>query len=325
MRLKKIISIFCLACILTGCGLPEEAEPEVIVVPEKENVKYSTAIVKKADLKSTKSVSCTFQQSEETTVIIPGAGKQVTKICVSNQEKVKKGQLLLMLGGEDLETRIADLQYKIDRNSILLKYTDESDRYKKEDLEDQLYIDGLSMEKLCRELEDSRIYAETDGVVTWIKNGLLGSTSSENERVMTIVDTSGCIFTVQKNKYTDYLSPNENVSMKINIGSAAGVYELKPYNTSEWGAYLYYELLPDYSDVEINVGTTGYITVTLDSKESVLKLPAKAIHEATDKAFVYVLDENEVRTVKWITTGLYGDDGVEVVSGLEEGEMVLLK
>lgn len=325
MRIKHLISILCAACLFAGCGVPLENEPAVIVVPEREPAKYSTAVVKRTDLRLSKSVSCTFQQSEETTVIIPNAGKQVTKICVANQEKVQKGQLLIMLGEEGLEDRIEELTYNIERNKILLKYTDEKEKVKREDLEDKIYIDNLSLEKMQQELKDCRIYAEADGIVTWIKNGLLGSTSAENERVMTIVDTDSCIFTVSKNKYTDYLSPDKNVPMKINVGTAAGHYELIPYNTEEWGNKLYYELSPDYADVEIKVGTTGYITVVMDEKKDVLKLPAKAIHEATDKAFVYVLDENQVRTVKWVTVGLYGDDGVEIVSGLNEGEMVLLK
>lgn len=325
MRLKKLLAIIFAACLLTGCSEAVEEEPNIIVVPEKENVKYSTAIVTRTDIKSTKSVSCTYQQQDETTVIIPVAGKVVSQICVAMQEKVTKGQLLIQLGESNLESQIEELEYKIRRNEIILKYLDEEDKFTREDLEDEIYLDGLALEKLKEELGESRIYAECDGVITWIKTGLLGSTTTENERVMTIVDAEGCIFTVTKNNYTDYLSPNENVTMKINMGEAAGLYELVPYNTENWGKQLYYVLSPDYDGSLIKVGATGYITVVLGEREQVLKLPAKAIHATTDKSFVYVLDENDVRTVKWVQTGLQGDNGVEITEGLSEGEKVLLK
>ncbi len=325
MKVKKLLTIFLVSCTLAGCAGPVTEEPAIVVVPERERVSYSTAVVTRADLKSTKSVSCTYKQQQETTVIIPNEGKYVSEVCVKKGDAVQKGQLLAKLGSNSLEEEIEELTYGIERNKILLKYTDENDTYAREDLEDAIYLDELYLEKLQAELSENRVYAEADGVITWVKNGLLGSTSKANDRVMTIVDTADCIFTVTKNKYTEYLAKDKNVSMKINIGEAAGIYELIPVNTDEWGDYFYFELSPDYDRSIISVGTTGYITVTIGEREQVLKIPAKAIHEASDMAFVYVLDENDVRTVKWITTGLTGDDGVEVLTGLTEGETVLLK
>lgn len=325
MRVKKLLIVFLLTCTLAGCAGPVTEEPDIVVVPEREKTKYSAAVVTRADLKSTKTVSCTFKQQKETTVIIPKEGMYVSEVCVKRLDRVEKGQLLVKLGSASLENEIEELTYKIERNKILLKYTDPSDTYAMEDLEDTIYLDELALEKLQNELAENRIYAEADGVITWVKNGLLGSTSKNNDRIMTIVDTEGCIFTVTKNKYTEYFQKDRNVFMKINIGEAAGTYELVPINTDEWGDFFYFELSPEYDGSLINVGTTGYITVVIGEKEQVLKVPAKAIHEAADKAFVYVLDENDVRTVKWVTTGLHGDDGVEIVSGLTEGETVLLR
>ena len=51
----------------------------------------------------------------------------------------------------------------------------------------------------------------------------------------------------------------------------------------------------------------------------------KENHEADGKSYVYVLGENDIREVKWIETGLYGDSMVEVVGGLTEGENIILK
>ena len=115
----------------------------------------------------------------------------------------------------------------------------------------------------------------------------------------------------------------QNVTMRINIGTAAGTYELCPVNTDEWGDKIYYALTDDYKDAQIPVGTSGYIDVVLAHKENVLKLPANVIHEAGEKHYVYVAGENNVRTMHYITIGIEGDDGVEIVSGLEEGDVVL--
>jgi len=65
--------------------------------------------------------------------------------------------------------------------------------------------------------------------------------------------------------------------------------------------------------------------VITGKKEQVLNVPLRAIHTAEDKKYVYVVGQENVREVKWIETGLYGDDCVEVISGLTEGEKVILK
>ena len=75
----------------------------------------------------------------------------------------------------------------------------------------------------------------------------------------------------------------------------------------------------------IEPGTIGSMQVILAEKKQVLTLPTSAIHSADDKHYVYVVGENNMREVKWIEVGLAGKDKVEIVSGLVEGEKVILK
>ena len=75
----------------------------------------------------------------------------------------------------------------------------------------------------------------------------------------------------------------------------------------------------------IDVGTAGTIQVVADRRENVLCIPLSAIHTADDGSYVYVLNEDNMREVKWVETGLAGDDTVEILSGLTEGERVIRK
>ena len=63
--------------------------------------------------------------------------------------------------------------------------------------------------------------------------------------------------------------------------------------------------------------------MVLDEKEDVIYLPNECIYKADDKSYVYVLDEQNMQTACWIETGLVGDAVTEVISGLNEGDMVL--
>ena len=75
----------------------------------------------------------------------------------------------------------------------------------------------------------------------------------------------------------------------------------------------------------IDVGTRGTISVVEDEKTHVLSLPKEVIHKAGEEYFVYLLNEDNIRTIQYITVGLYGDERVEILDGLTEGEKVVRK
>ena len=81
-----------------------------------------------------------------------------------------------------------------------IESTQRSYRYQREDYGDALETDRKELEKLQGELKSSRVYAVTDGVVYKLKERLEGATSQKDEVVMTIVDTSECLFETEDRK-----------------------------------------------------------------------------------------------------------------------------
>ena len=72
-------------------------------------------------------------------------------------------------------------------------------------------------------------------------------------------------------------------------------------------------------------GTRGYIDFYIDSRQEVLTLPNLAVQSSDDKYYVYVVNDDGVREVKWIEVGLVGNETIEITGGLTEGEKVVLK
>ena len=54
-----------------------------------------------------------------------------------------------------------------------------------------------------------------------------------------------------------------------------------------------------------------------------LYLPTNVIHTSGDKSYVYMMSEEGVRSICYITTGISDRENTEIVSGLEEGAYVL--
>ncbi|MDD4681251.1 MAG: efflux RND transporter periplasmic adaptor subunit [Clostridia bacterium] len=83
--------------------------------------------------------------------------------------------------------------------------------------------------------------------------------------------------------------------------------------------------------VEISFGTTDKIRlgsnmdvdITVEKKDNVLRIPDLAVFEKEKKNYVYVIEEGKA-VLRKIETGLEGEDYMEVVSGLSEGQTVIL-
>ena len=356
---KLLTALLAAAFLLCACG---ETEEENIVVLDNETSEslYGLTAVTRDDVILTKSITATYMQLNEQTVSFNVGGRRVSKVHVHPGDSVKKGDLLIELAQDNLLEQIDELEYRISKNELQLGYLDaaekfeeqsaynnfvyndpdideddvkrlqnnqdsidQSYRYKREDLNDELEFDRRKLAELKNEYSSGRITSTMDGIVYTIADGLEGSTSKKDVVVMTIVDNTSGRFETKEPDYVSYFHEGEPVEMKIVYGSASGDYEVVPYNMSAWGETQMFEVFSGPDNEGIDVGTSATIKVVLDERKSVLALPVGAIYHADGKPYVYVLDENDFRQIQWIETGLTGDDKVEILSGLNEGDKVV--
>ncbi|HET9771019.1 MAG TPA: efflux transporter periplasmic adaptor subunit, partial [Acidimicrobiia bacterium] len=71
-------------------------------------------------------------------------------------------------------------------------------------------------------------------------------------------------------------------------------------------------------------GMTGNVDVIINQKQNVLRLPVTAINPRNGRATVEVLKDDGTLESRQVTTGLKGDDDVEITSGLAEGDKVVI-
>ncbi len=83
-------------------------------------------------------------------------------------------------------------------------------------------------------------------------------------------------------------------------------------------------LLLDKKLEEIKPGMTGNVDVIINQKQNVLRLPVTAVNPRNGRATVEVLKGDGTVESRQVTTGLKGDDDVEITSGLTEGEKVVI-
>lgn len=357
-----VLTVLPLIILLAGCGTAEEPEDLIVMEQEEEQTPYNLAVAAFGDVRMTQDIRCTYEQLVEQEVSFAVSGKLVSKVYVSEGDQVEKGQVLAELGDGGLSNRIEELEYQIARNGQLLEYSPLNEnneisalwlqyiyrsgqsegeldalhaaveqvqkryRHEREDYQDAIDLDNMELQMLRQEAATSIVTSEINGTVKWIESDLRDSTSVQGKTIIRIVDGSECLFAVSDTNLASLFSEGTPVDMKISIGDVKGNYQLIPYRMEEWEEQerLMFTFDKEYG-ANIEMGTTGSITAVLEERENVLNVPKRAVHTADGKAFVYCLGEDNMREVRWVETGIYGDDSVEILSGLSEGESVILQ
>lgn len=354
-----VISLFAFA--LTGCSQAEEEKevPVLVVSDEEQGIEYSMSEVMRGNVSLTMKFNCKYMQTKEQAVCFQEGGKTIEKIYVREGDYVKPGDILAEVSTGSLEEEIAALEYKIQKDALEKQYLDVHEEFdlrssyfsfvygtkceeedleeyeerdeeildsyqnKREDFSDEAEFDIRELEALKKELSDSRICATMSGMVYSVEPNLEGTISKKGEVIMTVIDGTEGVFEMEKPEYADVFSPDDVLKLEVYYGTAKGIYDVVPYEMQSWGEKQYFSIYDGPENDGIEVETTGDICVVLDTRENVLVLPNSSVFSADGKSYVYMLDENNMKTVCFVETGLKGDEYTEIVSGLNEGDMVV--
>lgn len=356
-----ILTSIVLGGCLLGCNeIVVEDEPIIIVDRKIDEITYNLDEVSIGDVVKTININSEYIQTKEQQISFAEGGKIVDKVYVREGDKVKKGDILVEVRTDNLEEQILDLNYKIKKAELNYSFLDKQEefdkenahitlihsrltgddycdyedsikkiernyRYQREDYTDSILFDKQKLDKLNAELSSKKLYADMEGTVISIKADLEGSTTKRDDVIMTIVDNSNGLFETKDLSLNEICKDGDLLSMSVVYGSAKGEYVISPYNISSWGEKQQFMIIEAPEGSGLEVGTTGTVTVVVEEKQQILRIPYSALYEADGKYYTYTLDEDNMRKVQFIEIGLIGDQYVEVTSGLKEKDKVIKK
>ena len=346
--------------MLGGCGLlPEEetfrAAPMVKTYEKKE---FEETLVVRGDLALTNKISCNYipMQSEE--LSFPVGGESYDEFFVSVGDAVQKGDLLAQLDLSDaqevldqctpqinqlkiqLEAIEENRRLELERQKILLgdaskealeealQRTNKQFDMQRQPLEDSLTVLNLQVAETNKWISDRQLRAGMDGTVTAVYEPEEYELSTADFRVVSIADTGTALFRGET-KYWEYITPGD-VYM---ITADKKEYEAVVVSEEELGlevtekvkgemAYVYLQLRVPPLDLEVN--TLGTFELLRDSREGVLMVPERAVSTTNGQSIVYYQDENGLKAYKEVEIGLTADGMVEIISGLSEGDSIIV-
>ena len=345
-----------LLCSFCACST-EETEPDIVLEKETEEASFVTAVVEYGDVICMEKLNCTYQPTRQEDLYWGTKNRFVERVDVKKGDMVEAGELLAALEVGELEEQESQLEYETKKIQLTLKQTLERKeydlnaaeilysytsktakdkqeleekrqdiesqyRYTIEDLQDALLLAEKRLEKASEELQGGLLKAGIGGEVTYLREGLLDSYSDTEEKVLTISDLDSCFFICEDRTYAAQLEDGQIYQLVLNSQTDGSSF-VDVMLSSQEGMEDVLLFKPVNGEI-LEAGATGSIQLELDKKEQVLCVPNKAVHTAEDGSFVYVWEEDRI-SIRYVTTGLIGQEMTEIKDGLKQGEEIIIK
>ncbi len=235
---------------------------------------------------------------------------------------LEEAQARVQLADGGLERRLAQLGVRKAELNL-----EEARTSTDEDLEQQVAQAQLDYDRMKDQIDAARLYAPFDGEVAAI-TVQPGRPVEAYEPVMTVMEPTQRELRVENVVSGDIsrLSPQQPVTIHFNRYSdtpVQGVIERLPA-ASNSAARTDEPIHIDFDpgDLELDIGELATVVVTLQQKEKVLWLPPQAIRSFQGRRFVVMQDGDKQRRVD-VKLGITGSDRVEIIEGLQEGQVVI--
>lgn len=328
-KIVRIIAAVVAAMSLSGCYF-FPAEEELLDPPTVpiEEVAYSTYTAKVKDIANQTVASGYITSKVENECSFTESGGTLKKVYVTVGQFVEEGELLAELDTGNLEYLYE--QQKLITEKARLTYLASGTSTSKLDYE----MEQNTLTEYERLMNVSRLYAGMSGQVCFIQDMKPGDRVTAYKTIVKIVDptqlfvkyTSSTLrafplnadvtITVDGMDYAGYVSKTPSAMVE-------GLYDEHPTLASDTES-IYCEFkgsVPGY----LTVGKLADILAIYEIHEDAVVISKNLVKEDGDRTYVTILDENDNKKEVDVTVGITNATEAEILTGLKEGDRVVVR
>lgn len=350
VKLKKwakiiLVLVVVIIAIVTGykyyAQKQEEAKKPVV----------NTAQVQYMSMKSIVSATGTIKPVESVEVSSKITAR-VKQVLVKENDTVTQGQTVALLDGKDYETQKEQAEFTLKNAKIIYDRTNylyNIGAKSKEDLDNVQYNYDTAQSKLEEaesNLSETVIVSPMDGVVIGepVTDGTMAVQGNSNPTViMRIADLSrkqifakvdetdiGSVRVGQKATFTvdayngkTFTATVSKIS-QTDMDNSWNISNSSSSSSSSSAAVIYYSVTLDVDDPEglLMPSMTARVEIETANKDSALAVPLSALKTDKNGTYVIVIKDDGTTENRYVETGIYGDEFVEIINGLSENEKV---
>lgn len=343
----KIILVLVVVIIAIVTGYKYYAQKQ----EEAKKLVVNTAQVQYMSMKSIVSATGTIKPVESVEVSSKITAR-VKQVLVKENDTVTQGQTVALLDGKDYETQKEQAEFTLqnaktiyDRTNYLYNIGAKS----KEDLDNAQYNYDTAQSKLEEaesNLSETVIVSPMDGVVIGepVTDGTMAVQGNSNPTViMRIADLSrkqifakvdetdiGSVRVGQKATFTvdayngkTFTATVSKIS-QTDMDNSWNISNSSSSSSSSSAAVIYYSVTLDVDDPEglLMPSMTARVEIETANKDSALAVPLSALKTDKNGTYVIVIKDDGTTENRYVETGIYGDEFVEIINGLSENEKV---
>lgn len=350
VKLKKwakiiLVLVVVIIAIVTGykyyAQKQEEAKKPVV----------NTAQVQYMSMKSIVSATGTIKPVESVEVSSKITAR-VKQVLVKENDTVTQGQTVALLDGKDYETQKEQAEFTLKNAKIIYDRTNylyNIGAKSKENLDNAQYDYDTAQSKLEEaesNLSETVIVSPMDGVVIGepVTDGTMAVQGNSNPTViMRIADLSrkqifakvdetdiGSVRVGQKATFTvdayngkTFTATVSKIS-QTDMDNSWNISNSSSSSSSSSAAVIYYSVTLDVDDPEglLMPSMTARVEIETANKDSALAVPLSALKTDKNGTYVIVIKDDGTTENRYVETGIYGDEFVEIINGLSENEKV---
>ena len=293
-----------------------------------------TVVAERMNIKSTVEATGTIRPVDSVEVSSKITAR-ISSVLVKENDTVTAGQIVATLDGKDYEAKRDQAQYRVTNTRAKynrMSYLESIGAKSKSDLEDAEYnydTAQSTLEEANSDANETIITAPISGVVVGEpKNaGTMAVQGSDNPTViMRIADLS---------KKQIKAKVDETDIGNIRIGQSA-TFSVDAFTDKTFTArvskisqtdasviYYYVTLDVDDPDNLLLPAMTARVVIDTADKDNALVVPLSVLKTDAAGVYVLVLNDDGTQEQRYVETGIYSDEYVEILSGLSEGERIV--
>lgn len=324
-----VILLFLTAGMISSCGfLPEEEEILAPPLMEPARIEYRTRPVERGTLIQQVRMSGSFNPEVQQALSFEKQGGRIKEVHVRAGNMVEAGDLLIELDSGPLEMQITLQEIEVEKVKLTISQlrANQAESYSVRRAELDLRQQEIRLEDLQIQLEDTKIYAPFAGSVTYITSQSIGEYVGAYQVVARIADTSSLVLVTISDRAAD-LPIGAEVDIEYNRENYRGEVIANPSSLfndpDERLRRAAIVRLLDETPENPRLGSDARITYIQETREDVLIVSRNHINLMSGRRYVNVLEDG-IRVEKDVEIGLMTDTDAEIISGLEEGDLIIV-
>ena len=252
-------------------------------------------------------------------------------------DHVKEGELLVQLDDELVRADLMRVEAELDKaqqNLARLEKLEESKAISEEALitaRTDVAVSASEKQQLETRVNYSRVLAPFSGVITE-RELEVGDFAAKNDHLLTIIDPGSLVVEIS---VSELLLPRIRLGDRAEIridalgdrrlqGEISRIHPTIDQATGQGTVEVMFRDAGDDTDLGAAPGQTARVLMTTTFPNQI-SIPYSSLQQDRDMLFVYLVDVDSKVEKRRIKAGIYGNDSVEVIEGLEDGDAVIYR